>query len=273
MLHHCQSEYRRSKSVSKKEIEMKKNLVFLLSVLVLIGCHRNDGAAEQPHTSGIEPSSEVSEVIRNQEDESKIVPREEESIADDVNRPVITHKADVIYFDKGQSFHDYSENVLSVVDVEDGDIPYEFIGGFDGPYTDEELYDLTHQTENPRIAESKLHGMYATFGGKFDSNEYGEESICVTNAFDSEGHASWKEYTIIYLEVDENSAIGMAEIKVESLNVRDQPSISGTKMGQVVIDKTYLVYETIVADGYTWYRIAKDLWIADDGDGTWISFH
>ena len=270
MLHHCQSEYHWPRTVQKKDLEMKKNRIILLSVLVLIGCHRNDGAVEQPHIPNVEPSSETSEVTQNQEDESNNVPREEESNADDVNRPVITHKSDVIYFDKGQSFLDYSENVLSVVDVEYWDIPYEFIGGLDGPHTDEEIYDLTHQTENPRITEGRSHGMYATFGGKLYPNEYGEESICVTNAFDSDGHASWKEYTIIYLEADENSAIGTASIKVESLNVRDMPSISGIKMGQVVIDKTYLVYETADADGYTWYRIAKDLWIADDG--TWISF-
>lgn len=249
---------------------MAKNRVFLLSVLMLISCQRNDVVAEQDYISAVDSSSELSEIMQNQEDESGIILSEEESTADKINRPVIIHKSDVIFFDKGQSFLDYSENVLSVVDAEDGDIPYEFIGGLDGPHTDEEIYDLTHQTENPRIVENRPHGLYATFAGKHVPNEYGEESICVTNAFDSEGHASWKEYTIIYLEVDESSAIGTAYIKTESLNVRDKPSTSGTQMGQVVIDKTYLVYETVDADGYTWYRIAEDLWIADDG--TWINF-
>lgn len=187
-----------------------------------------------------------------------------------INRPVITHKADVVFFDQGQSFRDFSENVVSVIDEEDGDIPYEYIGGFVGPLSDEEIYDVTHPKDKPQAFAGRPEGYYFTTGWSQAQNEYGEEFACVTGAFDSEGHASWKEFKIIFLDTDEAAAIGIAHINVEGLNVRNLPSTQGTKMGQVVMDKTYLVYESVEADGYTWYRIARDLWIADL-DGKWIT--
>lgn len=194
--------------------------------------------------------------------------KESENKNDGINRPIIKHKADVVYFDEGDSFGDFSENVIEVTDLEDGNLSYVWYGGITGTFSEEELYRLTHRDDDPKIVESSKSGIFFTFGTSFSKNN--SERLCVTNAFDSEGHASWKEYKIIYIPVDHDTSIGSAIVNVDSLNVRNYPSTEASKLGCVAINKSYLIYEIQESKDYTWYRIGEDLWIANDG--TWVTF-
>jgi|GEM_PF-4039328 len=57
------------------------------------------------------------------------------------------------------------------------------------------------------------------------------------------------------------------------VNIRSTPSIpkdNSNKVGTVNKGETYTVYETKNNEGYTWYRIGNDQWIADDGTWTEI---
>lgn len=48
-------------------------------------------------------------------------------------------------------------------------------------------------------------------------------------------------------------------------NVRIQPSTGAQSLGYLQVDKYYNYTETKQADGYTWYKIATDQWVADAG--------
>lgn len=59
-------------------------------------------------------------------------------------------------------------------------------------------------------------------------------------------------------------------ILVSRINIRDYPDTErGNKHGYVYKDDKVTAYETVNNQGYTWYRIGEDRWIADD-HGNWI---
>ncbi len=68
-------------------------------------------------------------------------------------------------------------------------------------------------------------------------------------------------------------AIGAITPVTKNIRIRNKPSTSGEKLGVLKPlyddDDTYfmtlLFYETAENDGYTWYRIGKDRWVADNG--------
>lgn len=72
-------------------------------------------------------------------------------------------------------------------------------------------------------------------------------------------------------EVPVNSIIGTASVKVNNLNIRSKPSTSGDRAGTAVNGKSYDVYEVASAEGYTWYRISDNQWIADKS-GQWVTY-
>ncbi len=63
--------------------------------------------------------------------------------------------------------------------------------------------------------------------------------------------------------------IGKLTVNVSGLNIRAEASSSSVSVGQVKPDGEYPYYEVKEAEDYTWYRIGKDLWIADDG--SWLT--
>ncbi len=66
------------------------------------------------------------------------------------------------------------------------------------------------------------------------------------------------------------SPAGTVYIKVTNLNSRSAPSTSAEKLAKVKSGMTYDFYETAYAEGYTWYRIGENRWIADDS-GKWVT--
>ena len=53
------------------------------------------------------------------------------------------------------------------------------------------------------------------------------------------------------------------------INIRSKPSTSGEKLGSFEKGKIIYAFETAQAEGYTWYRIGTDKWVADK-NGEWI---
>lgn len=225
------------------------------SLFLVSACSGSQAAADEP-PADIPTPTPTPEVTAE--------PEPAETAGDVINRPVIVHKADVVYFDRGDSFMDFSENVESVTDAEDGEIPYDNIGGLED-YTEEEVYALTHPADRPELAGQIGNGLYFTLSYQHEYYQFHEELTCVTTAFDSEGHASWKEYKIITLFADENDSIGSLNILSDQVEVRNQNALSGILMGYVVRTRSYWVFEIQKGDGFFWYRIGNDLWIQDDG--------
>lgn len=62
--------------------------------------------------------------------------------------------------------------------------------------------------------------------------------------------------------VERNETIDQIETTDESLRIRTEPSLSAEIVGHVEIGY-YNVLDKTEADGYTWYKIADDRWVAD----------
>lgn len=67
-----------------------------------------------------------------------------------------------------------------------------------------------------------------------------------------------------------SAAYGILTVNADSITKRDQPSQSGNAVGSAVSGETYQVLNLQEAEGYTWYEIAENVWIASDG--TWVSY-
>lgn len=70
--------------------------------------------------------------------------------------------------------------------------------------------------------------------------------------------------------------IGGIYISVDNLNVRTAPSTTAEAIGTVNRSTVFgaspgLAYDIVEAEGYTWYRIGKDEWIASKDD--WVTFN
>jgi hypothetical protein len=180
-------------------------------------------------------------------------------------RPVITHKYPVLILCDGmRDIGDYSDNVESVIDPEDGELPYCNIGGIVGPGGEEEFQKLLTE-DRPDLVEDYGSGFYFTLGGWHEDDEL---HPVTTFAYDSKGQLAVKEYRIRYLNRDEDNAIGALTVQVEGLNVRTGPSKDAEKAGTAWPAIEYLYYETQTDDEYTWYRIYDDLWAA--GKDSWL---
>ncbi len=65
-------------------------------------------------------------------------------------------------------------------------------------------------------------------------------------------------------------AIGSVEVLIYNLNIRKTPSLTGGILG-TASKSIYNVFETKEADGYTWYRIRANQWIASN-EGEWTIY-
>lgn len=65
--------------------------------------------------------------------------------------------------------------------------------------------------------------------------------------------------------VQRNENVNQIEVTATVLNGRKAPSLKGTILGYVNVG-IYNILQEAIADGYTWYEIEKDLWIAYNKD-------
>lgn len=56
---------------------------------------------------------------------------------------------------------------------------------------------------------------------------------------------------------------------IGAINIRNSPSTKGEKVGTFEKDSIVYAFETREAEGYTWYRIGENTWVADQ-KGQWI---
>ena len=64
---------------------------------------------------------------------------------------------------------------------------------------------------------------------------------------------------------------GTVTIKVDALNIRSTPSVNGAVVGTAASGQKFYVKETKHADGYTWYCIQDNQWVANQ-NGTLLTF-
>ena len=61
------------------------------------------------------------------------------------------------------------------------------------------------------------------------------------------------------------------KVNVTDLRIRKTPSVSSEILGLAILDGIYNYYETFESEGYTWYKIGDNNWLAG-GDG-WVSVY
>lgn len=84
----------------------------------------------------------------------------------------------------------------------------------------------------------------------------------------SKEHATLK-YIIPIIPVERDTSKDQLKTLVY-LNVRKTPSTSGEIIGQANTGSIFNYYETQEADGYTWYRIEENQWVAQNKDNTYL---
>ena len=105
-----------------------------------------------------------------------------------------------------------------------------------------------------------------SYGVWMFNNEY-DPSDCYfvddTNIIEGYG-LNWKttaDLPLITPNVDRDEKKDQIEVKIENLRVRKQPSLNGDVLGYASLG-FYNYYEVADVDGYIWYRIADNQWIA-----------
>lgn len=63
----------------------------------------------------------------------------------------------------------------------------------------------------------------------------------------------------------------MLKVKVDGINIRKTPSTKGEVVGKVENGSSYQYIDHKDVDGYKWFKIGNDKWIADDG--TWFDLY
>lgn len=255
---------------------MRKSLLALLSVF-LLGCSANTNTPEAEENiaatedAAAEPadSTKPSEPAETEQPEEEVAVEETPQAEVERNeRPVITHKYDTIVLVEGLGgLRDFSENVQSVVDPEDGELPYNNIGGFVGQQPDDFWHNITHN-DNADAVATYGSGFYFSMGNSELNTSDGIHPI-TTFAYDSAGQLATKEYKIKYISRNDAFTGKVVTVMVEGLNVRTKPSISADIVGKCWPDAGYQVFEQTEADGYVWYRIGENMWIADNGE--WLA--
>ena len=71
-------------------------------------------------------------------------------------------------------------------------------------------------------------------------------------------------------EQSNSNIIGTLKVKVSSLNIRKDAGVKNETNGTATSGETYEVFETKEADGYTWYRIGENQWVA--GSDEWVTY-
>ena len=94
------------------------------------------------------------------------------------------------------------------------------------------------------------------------NDHYGIIDMSVLNSSDKQVNAYW-------LAPPAEEAIGTAEVLVSDLTIRTGPSTDQPQAGNACMGSVYPIFEEKTTDNLTWYRINKDMWIADDG--TWLN--
>lgn len=70
-------------------------------------------------------------------------------------------------------------------------------------------------------------------------------------------------------DTHEEKKLGTVEVLIQDLTIRNGDDSSSTFLGNACTGSVYPYYETSESNGYTWYRITDDAWIADS-KGEWV---
>ena len=109
--------------------------------------------------------------------------------------------------------------------------------------------------------------IYALLKQNYDSNHNLSNIIMfmgIVNVLDNETEVNKTEKN------GKSAVLYPVSITVDSIKIRSTPTVKeNNQIGLAVKGRVYFVYEIKENDGYTWYRISENAWIADDG--TWTS--
>ena len=119
------------------------------------------------------------------------------------------------------------------------------------------------------VSQGKAWVIYNGLTGRLNLVDLLNEGITITPEVLDTG-TSEKEPMIA--QGDEPTLpLGSAKVNVDNLNIRTSPSTSAEALSSPAMrGVTETVYEITQAEGYTWYRIGDNQWIADNGE--WVTY-
>ena len=197
-------------------------------------------------------------------------------LADDHNRTVIVYSDNVILFADFITSEDHSNVAYSNYQFckEDGSIlasgfeeAYGFFEGYapvkkDGKwgYIDKNGQCITGYIFDKAtpLCDGKAWVIYNGRTGKLNFIDIIEHNL----PFDE------KVLDVEKYDVSDDSTKWI-EVQVDNINIRDMPSTSGKKKSTANTGDIFPYLNTTENEGYTWYQLNQDRWIADK-DGEWI---
>lgn len=183
---------------------------------------------------------------------------------------------------------DEKKKMLAIVDAKSGkeitEYKYKDTGYFENGYcpVENESGKWAYINEKgEEVTEFIFDGASSLYEGKAWVMHEGKAGVINLQASENGKLAesifqlSTSDEPVIYEKTDqnenaENGVIGQVKINIASLNIRNKAGMDGEKTGYAQESQTYDVYEKSDADGYTWYRIGENQWIA--GNQEWVTY-
>lgn len=179
-----------------------------------------------------------------------------------------------------------SEKKLAVIDAKSGkaitEYQYKSVGYFENGYCPVQNMDgkWAYINENgEEVTDFLFDSASAIFEGKAWVSHAGKAGVLnidaskngkLTDAIFSDQSCDAPVKAAEVQEKEESeTVIGTVNVNISTLNIRKTPSLSSDKVG-VASSKTYDVFEKSDADGYTWYKIGENEWIA--GNDEWVTY-
>lgn len=254
---------------------MLKKIVLLFCFLVS-GCVSQDTIEVTKEQRVITTNNKPAIVTKDPEvSTTDEVTQDESAVSDNqepaVNRPVITLKYDKVMIDEGYSIPNPSYNIALITDVEDGELTESDVwyGGLTAGPIAEAYFRTLHEPYDHCEFVSPGRKMIIPGGVEKITIDGYNAMLERIIAYDSDGYVSWADYYILEIPDTGETATGSCIVNVEGLRIRTAPSTSSEQVAYAWSGASYETYETSEAEGYTWYRIGKDLWIADNGE--WLT--
>ena len=138
---------------------------------------------------------------------------------------------------------------------------------FDRTY-DATWYEIFHNTDTNKASDgSWIASQFVSFSNNVSGNN---QALSFERYNNPSGNNNGQGQSNSPSGGQSSGNTGWVTVLINDLNIRTQPNTSAKIKGLAKQYKEYEVYNMTTADGYTWYQIGTDEWIADDG--SWVSF-
>jgi hypothetical protein len=116
--------------------------------------------------------------------------------------------------------------------------------------------------ERPDVIDNALGKVTSLFGGKSDTD------TVVINA--SPAASASAEATATPTPSATAKTTGTVTVQIDAINIRSAASTNAQAVGSAVSGQSFSYTDTAEADGFTWYQIGENQWIANDASSSYL---